>query len=130
MATKKNLGSKATKSLFATIKEKGYSVSTAKTPLWEEGDTLAEGISEFDMYISQQYENSSFVIIREGDESLAVSFSKGEIDVEDYATINDKGLVDKKDVEFTITIKEVIALRDDEELGIKEGDTKLKAFVD
>lgn len=130
MATKKNLGSKATKSLFATIKEKGYSVSTAKTQLWEEGDTLAEGISEFDMYISQQYENSSFVIVREGDESLAVSFSKGEIDVEDYTTINDKGLVDKKDVEFTITIKEVIALRDDEELGIKEGDTKLKAFVD
>lgn len=130
MATKKNLGSKATKSLFETIKDKGYSVSTAKTPLWEEGDTLAEGISEFDMYISQQYENSSFVIVREGDESLAVSFSKGEIDVEDYTTINDKGLVDKKDVEFTITIKEVIALRDDEELGIKEGDTKLKAFVD
>lgn len=130
MATKKNSGSKATKSLFATIKEKGYSVSTTKTLLWEEGDTLAEGISEFDMYISQQYENSAFVIIREGDESLAVSFSKGEIDVEDYTTINDKGLVDKKDVEFTITIKEVIALRDDEELGIKEGDTKLKAFVD
>ena len=130
MATKKNLGSKATKSLFEIIKDKGYSVSTAKTPLWEEGDTLAEGISEFDMYISQQYENSSFVIVREGDESLAVSFSKGEIDVEDYTIINDKGLVDKKDVEFTITIKEVIALRDDEELGIKEGDTKLKAFVD
>lgn len=33
MATVKN-GGKATKSLFATLKEKGYSVSTAKTPLW------------------------------------------------------------------------------------------------
>ena len=129
MATAKN-GGKATKSLFDIIKEKGYEVSTAKTPLWEEGDTLAEGFSEFDLYISQQYENSSFVVVREGDESRAISFSKGEIDVEDYTTINDKGLVDKKDVEFTITIKEVIALRDDEELGIKEGDTKLKAFVD
>ena len=129
MATGKN-GGKATKSLFETIKAKGYEVSTAKTPLWQEGDTLVEGYDNFDFYISTQYANSTYVVAREGEESKLIPFYRGEIDVEDYETSNAKGLVSKDTYDFTITIKEMEAIRDDEELGIKEGDKVLRAFVD
>ena len=129
MATSKN-GGKATKSLFETMKAKGYEVSIAKTPLWQEGETLVEGYENFDFYISTQYVNSAYVVAREGEESKLIPFYRGEIDVEDYETSNAKGLVSKDTYDFTITIKEMEALRDDEELGIKEGEKVLRAFVD
>ena len=129
MATVKK-GGKATKSLFETLEAKGYEVSTSKTPLWQEVETLAEGHDNFDFYISTQYENSAYVVAREGEKSKLIPFYRGEIDVEDYETSNAKGLVSKDTYDFTITIKEMEALRDDEELGIKEGDKVLRAFVD
>lgn len=119
---------KATSSLLSKIKAAGFEVSKVKTTLWAVKETLAEGVEDFDMYISTKYEGSSFVIVREGDESILIPFYKNEIDVADYEG-DDKGLVDPKDVDFAIDIKEMVALRDDKELGITKGVTALRAFV-
>ena len=117
--------------LMEKIKAKGFEVSKQKTQLWSESETLATAVSKdrFDFYVSSLYEGSSYIVYREGDESLVIPFFKGEIDTADYESTNDKGLVAKDDVEFSVDIKTVIALRDDEELGIKKGDSKLRAFV-
>lgn len=132
MATKDKKGAKAPKtSLMDLIKAKGFEVSKQKTTLWEEDETLATEVSkeQFDFYISANYEGSSYIILREGDESRLIPFFKGEIETADYESSNEKGLVASDDVEFSVDIKTVIALRDDEELGIKKGDIALRAFV-
>ena len=116
-------------SLMELIKAKGFEVS--KTRLWSENETLATDVSKdmFDFYISANYEGSSYIIYREGDESRLIPFFRGEIDTANYESSNEKGLVSSEDVEFSVDIKTVIALRDDEELGIKKGDIALRAFI-
>ena len=118
-------------SLMELIKAKGFEVSKQKTQLWSENETLATAVSKdrFDFYISANYEGSSYIIYREGDESRLIPFFKGEIETADYESSNEKGLVKSDDVEFSVDIKTVIALRDDEELGIKKGDIALRAFI-
>jgi hypothetical protein len=132
MATDDKKGAKAPKqSLMDLIKAKGFEVSKQKTALWSEYEILATEVSKesFDFYISANYEGSSYVIYREGTESKLIPFYKGEIDTADYESSNEKGLVDPEDVEFSIDIKTVIALRDDSELKIKKGDIVLRAFI-
>lgn len=131
MAKKEKNADKSAKntSVLSLIKKAGFEVSKQKTTLWSESATIAEGVENFDFYISTKYEGSSYAIIREDDESILIPFYKGEIDTDDYSSINDKGLVAADDVDFSIDIKEMVALRDDEELGISKGDTCLRAFV-
>ena len=120
-------------SLLSKIKASGFEVSIKKTTLWEEVEVLSEGVkaSEFDFYLSTKYEGSAFLIVRDGDESILVPFWRGEIDSDNYEC-DENGLVDTKDVDFTVTIKVMKALRDDKDLSkpIKKGDFALKAFVD
>jgi len=117
--------------LMEKIKAKGFEVSKQKTTLWAVEETLATNVSKksFDFYLSAMYEDSSYVIYREGDESRLIPFYKNEIDTSEYESTNEKGLVASDDVNFEIDIKTVVALRDDEELGIKKGETALRAFV-
>lgn len=121
-------------SLMELIKAKGFEVSKQKTLLWEEVETIATGVTKesFDFYISATYEGSAFIIVRDGDETRLVNLWRDEINTANYETINDKGLVDSKYVDFTVTIKMVKALRDDNDFKkpIKKGDLELKAFVD
>ena len=118
-------------SLMDLIKAKGFEVSKQKTQLWSENEVLASNVvkESFDFYISANYEGSSYIILREGDESKLIPFFKGEIETADWESVNDKGLVDASQYDFAIDIKTVIALRDDEELKIKKGDIALRAFV-
>jgi hypothetical protein len=130
MAKEKNAGKPAKNtSVLGLIKSAGFEVSKQKTTLWAEQAVLAENVEAFDFYISTKYEGSSYAIIREEDESILIPFYKGEIDTDDYESSNDKGLVASDDVDFSIDIKEMVALRDDEELGITKGDKCLRAFV-
>jgi hypothetical protein len=117
--------------LMELIKAKGFEVSTQKTTLWSVQETLATKVDKksFDFYLSAMYEDSSYVIYREGNESRLIPFYKNEIDTSEYESTNDKGLVASDDVNFDIDIKIVVALRDDEDLNIKKGDTALRAFV-
>jgi hypothetical protein len=129
MAEKKS-GNKVTKSLFETLKSKGFAVSS-RAPLWEEVETLKEGESDFKLYISQTYEDSAFVVITEGDESLAIPFGKGEIECDDYADsiIDEKGLVNPEAVDFSIDVKLLSALRDALDLTARNIETGKKEPV-
>jgi hypothetical protein len=119
--------------LLDIIKAKGFAVSKQKTTLWEEVETIATGVTkeEFDFYLSTKYEGSAFLIVRDGDESTLVALWRDEIIADNYES-DENGLVDTKDVDFTVTIKVMKALRDDKDMSkpIKKGDLVLKAFVD
>ena len=129
-------GKKADKSakvsLLSAIKAAGYEVSKQKTILWGEPTIVAEGLNAdaFEsLRVSDKYEDSIYAIIREGDESILVSFAKDQIDVDSVET-DDKGIITAGVDDMTFTLGEVTALRDDEELGIAKGETKLKLFVE
>ena len=139
MATVKN-GGKATQNIFDVLEANGFKASGVL--LWDDGETLMENVSGFDFYVSDKYESSAYITIREeGRGSHLISFGKGEINPEDW-TSGDKGLVDPEDYDFTVTVKKHIALRDDatlgkvdpndstKRLGIKKGDMCLKCYVD
>ena len=125
---KKGKVSKLT-SLFGKLEERGIEVSIQKTKLWSEPEIIEEDLDEFDLYISQEYENSAYAVVKDGTKSKAISFAADELDVTEYDVTNEKGLVAADDVDFSINIGLVTALRDDEELGISKGDIKAKAYM-
>ena len=116
-------------SALATIKMNGFEVNKQKTILWSDPEYIVTDVSEFDFYISQEYEGNAFVVLKDKDESKAITMAADEIVATSYDVINDQGLVAAEDVDFSINIGIVIALRDDKELGIKKGEKKLKAYV-
>ena len=116
-------------SALAAIKMRGFEVNKQKTILWSEPEYIVTDVSEFDFYISQEYEGNAFIVLKENDESKAITMAADEVDTTSYNVINDKGRVAPKDVDFSINIGIVTALRDDKELGIEEGEKKLKAYV-
>ena len=118
-----------TLSALATIKMKGFEVNKQKTILWSDPEYIVTDVSEFDFYISQEYEGNAFIVLKDKDESKAITMAADEVDTTSYDVINDKGLVAAEDVDFSINIGIVTALRDDKELGIEEGEKKLKAYV-
>ena len=126
---KKSSPSAPALSALAVIKMSGFEVSKQKTILWSDPEYIVTDVSEFDFYISQEYEGNAFIVLKENDESKAITMAADEVDTTSYDVINDKGLVAAEDVDFSINIGIVIALRDDKELGIKKGEKKLKAYV-
>ena len=86
-------------------------------------------LSQLDIRVSDKYEDSVFAIIREGRESKPVSFAQGELDPKDLET-DDNGVVTGGLEGLTFSLAEVTALSDREDLGISEGDTRLKLYVE
>ena len=123
-------GANAPLSLLGIIKSKGYSVSTQWERLWSEPEILAEGIepSEIEIRVSTDYD-SIYAIFRDGRESKLVSFAHGELDPKDLET-DDDGVVIQGLEGLTFSLAEVTALSDREDLGITEGDTRLKIYVE
>ena len=117
--------------LIGLIKAKGYEVSTQFTKLWSEPEIIAEGIlpSQLEIRVSADYADSVYAIIRGGRESKLVSFVQGELDPETL-TVDDNGVVIEGLEGLTFTLAEVTALSDREDLGISEGDKKLKLYVE
>ena len=117
--------------LIGLIKAKGHFVSQQWEKLWSEPTTLAEGLtpSEFEIRVSDKYEDSVYAIIRDGKESVIVPFASGELEVSDLET-DDKGVVIGGLNDLTFTLAEVTALSGREDLGISEGDKKLKLYVE
>ena len=131
MAKGKN-GAKAPQlSLIGLIKSKGYKVSEQWEKLWSAPETLAEGIepSTIEIRVSDKYEDSVYAILRDGKESTIVAFAQGELDPSDLET-GDNGVVTGGLDDMTFTLAEVTALADREDLGISEGDTRLKLYVE
>ena len=129
---KKEIGAKAPQlSLIGLIKSKGYKVSEQWEKLWSEPTTLSEGLtpSEFEIRVSAKYEDSVYAIIRDGKESVIVPFAQDELDPSDLET-DDNGVVTGGLDGMTFTLAEVTALSDREDLGISEGDTRLKLYVE
>ena len=116
-------------SALAAIKMRGFEVNKQKTILWSEPEYIVTDVSKFDFYISQEYEGNAFIVLKSIEESKAISMAADEVHTTLYNVVNDKGLVAAEDVDFSINIGIVIALRDDKELGIKKGEKKLKAYV-
>ena len=129
---KKEIGAKAPKmSLLGIIKSKGYKVSEQWEKLWSSPETLAEGIepSQLEIRVSDKYEDSVYAILRDGRESVIVSFAQGELDPSDLET-DDNGVVTGGLDGMTFTLAEVTALADREDLDISEGETRLKLYVE
>ena len=129
---KKETGAKAPKlSLLGLIESKWYSVSEQWEKLWSAPETLAEGIepSTIEIRVSDKYEDSVYAILREGKKSKLVPFAQGELDPKDLET-DDNGVVTGGLDDMTFTLAEVTALSDREDLGISEGDTRLKLYVE
>ena len=120
-------------SLISKLKEAGFEPSVSKTKLWRIQETLDTGIdaSELDVRVSEYDSKQAYVILREGDESLVIGFWPGKgLNPEDFV-VDDEGKFKKKslkDVELKLVVAE--ATRDDEELGISEGDTLPKFIVE
>ena len=129
---KKVIGAKAPQlSLIGLIKAKGYKVSEQFEKLWSAPETLAEGIepSQLEIRVSNKYEDSVYAILRDGKESVIVPFAQDELDPSDLET-DDNGVVIGGLDDLTFTLAEVTALSDREDLGISEGDTRLKLYVE
>ena len=118
-------------SLIGLIKAKGYEVSTQFDKLWSAPETLAEGIepSTIEIRVSDKYEDSVYAILRDGRESVIVPFAQDELNPSDLET-DDNGVVTGGLDDLTFTLAEVTALSDREDLGISEGDTRLKLYVE
>lgn len=128
MATKRK--AKTNASALSLIRKAGFAdkISKQKTKLWEIEEEIATlSPDQFDFYVSQKFDGNCFVIVREGDESVLVPFITGQIDGDDYDVDDDNGLVRTFDEEVSLVL--VRAQRDDEELGITEGDTNLRAVL-
>ena len=129
---KERKGAKAPQmGLLGIIKSKGYTVSEQWEKLWSSPETLAEGIkpSQLEIRVSDKYEDSVYAILRDGRESVIVPFAQDELDPSDLET-DDNGVVTEGLDGMTFTLAEVTALSDREDLGISEGDTRLKLYVE
>ena len=129
---KKEIGAKAPQlSLIGLIKAKGYKVSEQFEKLWSAPETLAEGIepSTIEIRVSDKYKDSVYAILREGRKSKLVPFAQDELDPKGLET-DDDGIVTGGLDGMTFTLAEVTALSDREDLGISEGDTRLKLYVE
>ena len=117
--------------LIGLIKAKGHEVSQQFTKLWSEPEIMAEGIlpSQLEIRVSADYADSVYAIIRGGGESKLVSFVQGELDPKTL-TVDDNGVVIEGLEGLTFSLVEVIALSDRHDLNVKEGDKKLKLYVE
>ena len=117
--------------LIGLIKAKGHEVSQQFTKLWSEPEIMAEGIlpSQLEIRVSADYADSVYAIVRGGGESKLVSFVQGELDPETL-TVDDNGVVIEGLDGLTFTLAEVTALSDRADLNVKEGDKKLKLYVE
>ena len=130
--TKKEMGAKAPQmSLLDIIESRGYEVSEQFEKLWSAPETLAEGIepSTIEIRVSDKYKDSVYAILRDGKESVIVPFAQDELDPSGLET-DDNGVVTGGLDGMTFTLAEVTALSDREDLGISEGDTRLKLYVE
>ena len=129
---KKEIGAKAPQmSLLDIIESRGYEVSEQFEKLWSAPETLAEGIepSTIEIRVSDKYKDSVYAILREGRKSKIVPFAQDELDPKGLET-DDDGIVTGGLDGMTFTLAEVTALSDREDLGISEGDTRLKLYVE
>ena len=79
--------------------------------------------------MSADYVDSVYAIVRGGGESKLVSFAQGELDP-GTLTVDDNGVVIEGLEGLTFSLAEVIALSDRADLNVKEGDKKLKLYVE
>ena len=129
---KKEIGAKAPQmSLLDIIESRGYEVSEQFEKLWSAPETLAEGIepSTIEIRVSDKYKDSVYAILRDGRKSKIVPFAQDELDPKGLET-DDDGIVTGGLDGMTFTLAEVTALSDREDLGISEGDTRLKLYVE
>ena len=117
--------------LIGLIKAKGHEVSQQFTKLWSEPEIMAEGIlpSQLEIRVSADYADSVYAIIRGEGESKLVSFAQGELDP-GTLTVDDNGVVTEGLEGLTFSLAEVIALSHRADLNVKEGDKKLKLYVE
>ena len=129
---KKEMGAKAPQlSLIGLIESRGYEVSEQFEKLWSAPETLAEGIepSTIEIRVSDKYKDSVYAILRDGRKSKIVPFAQDELDPKGLET-DDDGIVTGGLDGMTFTLAEVTALSDRKDLGISEGDTRLKLYVE
>ena len=131
MAKGKSNGAKAQLSLIGLIESKGFEVSQQWEKLWSAPEVIAEGIepSQLEIRVSDKYEDSVYAILREGKKSKLVPFTQDELDPKDLET-DDDGVVTGGLEGLTFSLAVVTALSDREDLGISEGDKRLKLYVE
>lgn len=130
--------------LGKVFKKHGIAVSEQKSKLWGAGEVIAENLTskDFDLYIKEydDSELSAFVVVETEEGSRAIGFAPNEItDLEEYSYDSSTGKVKSNDIDFEINLGIVEALRDDEDLQVRdlnndlvdveEGIQTLKAYV-
>ena len=140
MAKKVNVSAKAkTKpanklaGIFGQLRDLGANISTQKSKLWDQGTKVGEPLlaSDFAIFRLGEYEGSIYAVIRDGEESILIPFMRGELDMEDLV-VDDFNNIDASASgldEQLFQIYEVVALRDDDDFNIAEGDTAFRLFV-
>ena len=119
--------------VLGQLAKMGAAISEQKTKLWAKTAQVGEALraSDFDIFRLGEYEGSVYCVLRDGTQSFLIPFMRGEIDSEDIV-VDDDNNIDAEasglsDVDFHLY--QVTALRDDDELDIKKGDTAFRMFV-
>ena len=127
MAGKKKGKKKVKQSLTALFAEHGISMSESKELLWDEPTIISEEVAVESIRVSEKYEDSVYAIVRDGDKSRLVSFAKGEVDLNDFTKDEDNILTDAPE---TISLGIVTALRDDDDLQVRDLQNELVDVIE
>lgn len=125
MAIKLNLGKAFNKAGIATI--------ASKTKLWpsEPDELVAEDLNfgedkktkeSLSLYVKEYDDGtlSPFVVFRDKTGSRSIGFAPDQVTPEDWEYDAETGLVDEDSADFAINIGIVKALRDDDELEVRD----------
>ena len=120
-------------SLFDLMVKAGQKTSTRKSKLWSITEAISTGTpaEELDIRVSTKYANSAYVLMVQGEQSFTIGFHPdGQLPIEGLTFDENSGKVSARSLtDYVIDIVAVEATRDDEELGISEGDTALRMFA-
>lgn len=112
--------------VLSTLVSEGFELFEAKSKLWDMSNVVATGVTP-DKVRQSQIEGSdqcSIVLMDEEGRAQYISVAYDEIDLDDYE-VDEDGYLTDIDIEFDII--KAVALRDDEEFDITEGDETFRA---
>ena len=108
------------------LKNEGYELFVPKDKLWDLSNVVAEEVKVDSVRLSKKFENQVSIVLEDEDgHDQFIPVPMGEIDANDYDVDKDGNLTDYKG---TFDLVKAVALRDDAEFNITQGDETFRAI--